>query len=47
MCVQVPVEAIRVLDHLQLEFQSVVNHPLWVLGTELRSFGRAADAFNC
>ena len=30
------------MDSLELELQVVVNHLMWVRGTELRSGGRAA-----
>lgn len=32
---------------LELEFQAVVNHLTWVLGTAFGSFARAVHAFNC
>lgn len=30
----------RLLQHPRLELQAAVSHPMWVLGHELRSFGR-------
>lgn len=39
------VEAERV-GFLELELQVVVNYPVWVLRTELRSSARAVCAFN-
>lgn len=36
----------RVPDLLELELQTVVSHPVWVLGTELRSSVRAAIVLN-
>jgi hypothetical protein len=37
----------RMLDPLELELLVVVDHQIWVLGTEHRSSGRAVCAFNC
>jgi hypothetical protein len=31
---------------LELELQVVVNHPIWVLGTELRPSARSRNTFN-
>ena len=46
-CVQVPTEAREEeLDPLDLKLQVVVSHPMWVLGTELGSSGRAASSIN-
>lgn len=36
----------RALDLLELEIQVVVSHSTWVLGSELRSSGRATDTFS-
>ena len=36
----------KVSDSLKLEFQVIVSHLAWVLGTELGSLGRAARALN-
>lgn len=35
-----------VLDILELELQEIVSHPIWVLGTELRSSERVAYALT-
>ena len=35
------------LDALNLELQVVVRSQVWVLGTKLRSFARAASALHC
>jgi hypothetical protein len=44
---QIPVESQkRTPDALQLELQMVVRLPMWVLGTELGSFARAASVLN-
>lgn len=43
---QVPVEARRVLDPLELKLQGVVSHLMWVLGTQLQSSAKAASAFD-
>jgi len=32
---------------LEPELQLVVNHLMWLLGTEFRSSARAVSAFNC
>jgi len=37
----------RASDLLELELQVVVGCLMWVLGTELRSFARAANTLNC
>ena len=34
------------LDPLKMEFQVVVSYLMWEMGTELRSFARAAHALN-
>lgn len=36
----------RVSDPLELELQEVVSHLIWMLGIELRSYGRAVSALN-
>lgn len=36
----------KVSEPLDLEFQAVVRHPLWVLGTELKVSARAVYALN-
>jgi hypothetical protein len=36
-----------VLDPLEQELQAVVSFPMWVLGTKLRSSGKAANAVSC
>jgi hypothetical protein len=36
----------RASDLPELELQMVVSYVMWVLGTELRSSGRAAGALN-
>lgn len=47
-CMQMPTKTKkRVLDPLELKSQVVVSHLLWVLGPELKSFGRAASDFKC
>lgn len=45
-CIQVPVEASREYDPLQLEAQQVVSHLVWGLGTEFGSFARVVMALN-
>ena len=42
-----PKEAKVMLDPLKLEVQVVTSCLTWVLGTELRSFGKATNALNC
>ena len=44
MCEGVHRSQKRVLDLLELELQAVVSCPTWILGTELRSSVRAANA---
>jgi hypothetical protein len=34
------------LDSLELELKAVMSFPMWVLGTELRSFARAVLTLN-
>lgn len=44
---QVPAEARGgVRGHPELVLEAVVSHPVWVLGTKLRSPKRAAKAFD-
>lgn len=42
----VPTEARKELDLLELKLKAFVSHPTWVLRTELRSSGRAAQALT-
>lgn len=46
MCpwMQVLAEALNSLD---LQFQTVVNHPMWMLGSEFYSSGRTICSLNC
>jgi len=37
----------RASDALELKLQAVVSHPILALGTELRSYARAALSLNC
>lgn len=37
----------RALYHLELEFQEVVSHPVWVLGTQIEFSARALHTPNC
>ena len=37
----------EVSDPMKLELQVVVNHLMWMLGTELESCARAASNLNC
>ena len=46
MCVDVDGGQWRAVDALELELQEFVSHPLWVLGTRLRTSGRAVSALN-
>lgn len=36
----------KIMDSLDLQSQVVMNHPLWVLGTKLRSSVRAAKGLD-
>jgi hypothetical protein len=36
----------RMLDPVVAELQLVESHPIWELGTELRSSGRATGSLN-
>lgn len=43
------VQCLRVLeasDFLELEFQAIVNHLIWVLGNKLGTSARAVHALN-
>lgn len=46
MCLQVFTKVKSLLEALELELQVVVNHPIWVQGPKLQSFGRAASILN-
>lgn len=46
MCVWVPVVGKRGLELMELAFQVVVRHPVWVNG-KLWFSARAVNAFNC
>lgn len=36
----------KIMDSLDLQSQVVMNHPLWVLGTKLRSSARTAKGLD-
>lgn len=46
MCVQVPVEARRMLDPLEQELSVVINYLMWMLRTKPVSSVRVINALN-